>query len=394
MWKRPEDIIITREELYKEVWSTPVMQLAKKYNISDVGLAKICKKMEIPRPGRGFWAKAESGARMQMQPLKPLSSKGRAYVILNRSMQLQAEMDRNPQIIKTVEFEKQPENRIEITEKLQKPHPLVLESKRLLSDAEIKNGRLALAPSCLDVRIGKRALPRTMLVMDAIVKAAEQRGYTVAVDIRNGKNATFAASGKDRVFFYIEEAMQSVPHVETTTERKERLRLERLPYTERINERLDFYASVARSDYKPQGILSLKFDHYSPHYVQRSWTDGKLQRVEGCLNNFFISLQKIMDYQRNQRIERERAEQEAREAAERQRIHEEKLRAEKAKVKQLKTELEGWETSNRIRNYIAALRAAGCEYNPDRAEFLTWAERYADHLDPMADFRIEVLDDA
>ena len=42
--------------------------LAKKYNISDVGLAKICKKMEIPRPGRGFWAKATNGARMQMQP--------------------------------------------------------------------------------------------------------------------------------------------------------------------------------------------------------------------------------------------------------------------------------------------------------------------------------------
>ena len=44
---------LKREDLYQEVWSTPMAQLAKKYNMSDTGLAKICKRMEIPRPGRG-----------------------------------------------------------------------------------------------------------------------------------------------------------------------------------------------------------------------------------------------------------------------------------------------------------------------------------------------------
>lgn len=41
-----------------------------------------------------------------MSPLKPLSTIGKSHVLLNRAMQKQAEMDRNPEIIKIVEFEK------------------------------------------------------------------------------------------------------------------------------------------------------------------------------------------------------------------------------------------------------------------------------------------------
>jgi hypothetical protein len=37
-----------RDELYEEVWATPMQTLAKKYGISDVGLAKICRKLVIP----------------------------------------------------------------------------------------------------------------------------------------------------------------------------------------------------------------------------------------------------------------------------------------------------------------------------------------------------------
>lgn len=388
-----ESMIIKREELYKEVWSMPMATLAKKYNISDVGLAKICKKMEIPRPGRGFWAKATNGAHMQMQPLQSLSAKGKAHVMLSRAMQMQAQMDRNSEIIKVVEFEKQPKNHIEIAEKPKKLHPLVAETKRLMLESVIKNGRLTLAPTCLDVRVSKSTLPRAVLIMDAIVKAAEERGFTVAVEVSDGKNATFAASGKDRVFFYLEEAIESVPHVETRAEKKERLRLERIPYMDRIKESQDFYASIPGSDYYPKKILSLRFDHYYPQCIQRSWTDGKLQRVENCLNNFFISLQKIMDYERDWRLRREREEREEREAEERQRIHEEKLRAEKAKIKCLKTELEGWETGHRIRAYLAAVRASGHDTGIEQAEFLAWAERYANHLDPTVDFRLEALED-
>ena len=46
---------VTREGLFEQVWSKPMINLAREYGISDVGLAKICKKMEIPKPQRCYW---------------------------------------------------------------------------------------------------------------------------------------------------------------------------------------------------------------------------------------------------------------------------------------------------------------------------------------------------
>ena len=56
---------IRRSELYKEVWTTPIHQLAKKYGLSDVGLAKICKRYNIPLPSRGYWARNNCRQRLQ-----------------------------------------------------------------------------------------------------------------------------------------------------------------------------------------------------------------------------------------------------------------------------------------------------------------------------------------
>lgn len=50
-----------REDLYEKVWSKPLTAQAKEYNISDVELAKICKKLNIPRPESGYWAKVAVG---------------------------------------------------------------------------------------------------------------------------------------------------------------------------------------------------------------------------------------------------------------------------------------------------------------------------------------------
>ena len=54
-----EDIVISREELYQLVWSKPVAKIAKEFGISDVAIAKICKKLNIPKPGLGYQAKKQ-----------------------------------------------------------------------------------------------------------------------------------------------------------------------------------------------------------------------------------------------------------------------------------------------------------------------------------------------
>jgi len=60
-----------REKIYEEIWAEPIMHVAKRYSISDVGLGKICKKLKIPKPGLGYWAKKAAGKPIPKRPPLP-----------------------------------------------------------------------------------------------------------------------------------------------------------------------------------------------------------------------------------------------------------------------------------------------------------------------------------
>ena len=67
----PSDSCATwsRVELYNEVWDQPLVKLSRKYGISDVRLGKVCRKLQIPHPGRGYWAKRAVGQTVEQVPL-------------------------------------------------------------------------------------------------------------------------------------------------------------------------------------------------------------------------------------------------------------------------------------------------------------------------------------
>lgn len=46
--------------LQKQVWEVPATQLAKIYNVSDRAIGKWCAKLNIAKPGRGYWAKLKA----------------------------------------------------------------------------------------------------------------------------------------------------------------------------------------------------------------------------------------------------------------------------------------------------------------------------------------------
>lgn len=58
-----------RNTLYEEVWNSPMVQVARRYGISDVMLKKVCSKLDVPTPPRGYWAKVAAGKRPQVPEL-------------------------------------------------------------------------------------------------------------------------------------------------------------------------------------------------------------------------------------------------------------------------------------------------------------------------------------
>jgi AcrR family transcriptional regulator len=53
--------VLTREELYDRVWSTPMSVLAREFGMTGNALAKICSRMHVPYPSRGHWVKVSAG---------------------------------------------------------------------------------------------------------------------------------------------------------------------------------------------------------------------------------------------------------------------------------------------------------------------------------------------
>ncbi|WP_213959081.1 hypothetical protein [Variovorax sp. dw_954] len=58
-----------RSALYAMVWAKPMTQLAAELGISDVGLAKACRRHAVPAPPRGYWAKLKAGQKPPQTPL-------------------------------------------------------------------------------------------------------------------------------------------------------------------------------------------------------------------------------------------------------------------------------------------------------------------------------------
>jgi hypothetical protein len=65
-WKKTT---FERQNLFDEVWTTPVTKLAKDYGLSDVGLRKICVTLDVPLPPRGYWARLAAGKAIPRPPL-------------------------------------------------------------------------------------------------------------------------------------------------------------------------------------------------------------------------------------------------------------------------------------------------------------------------------------
>ena len=60
-----------RKELYNRVWMVPMWTLPKEFGVSDVALGKTCKKLHIPVPGRGYWAKKAANQPVDPRPALP-----------------------------------------------------------------------------------------------------------------------------------------------------------------------------------------------------------------------------------------------------------------------------------------------------------------------------------
>ncbi len=60
---------VSREKLYEEVWAEPMLKVAARYGVSSSFLARVCRRMNVPCPPRGYWARKNAGLTSKAPPL-------------------------------------------------------------------------------------------------------------------------------------------------------------------------------------------------------------------------------------------------------------------------------------------------------------------------------------
>ncbi len=114
---------VSREALYEAVWTDAVTVVAPRYGLSDVGLVKICKKLGIPVPPRGYWAKVKAGRTTHKLPLPSLPAGARDLAGPIPLSEPEAAM--HARVRDALQKTRESQSNISVPAELGDPHPLV-----------------------------------------------------------------------------------------------------------------------------------------------------------------------------------------------------------------------------------------------------------------------------
>ena len=241
----------------------------------------------------------------------------------------------------------------------------------------------------LDVYVASESVDRAMRIMDALVKALEHRSYPVSIDKKEGK--TWVTVNEEKLCFSLFELTDRREKELTPAQKRERKKNEKM------------FLLFHRTEYErfPNGQIMLEIDNYSGS-LRRRWSDSSSRRVEDILNQFVTSLIRISVDVKKSRIEAEERrriwEEQAPERerlrieAEQRRLDEERRkRQEQGRAKWLESKLPYWHHAHQLREFVASVRAEAIRRQgeivegSEIAQWLAWAERYANRIDPLAE---------
>jgi len=356
---------IGRDELYKKVWSKPMIQIADEYGVSDKAIAKICDKLTVPVPGIGYWRKIEVGEELPKQKLPDVPPNFPTFHII-RKREPEYELEITDEVKLLIDKESDPVNKIVVSQKRGATHLLLKKTEYSLHLSHRTNKFLVNSNEVGVFKISVSPLEskRAFRILDTIIKELENRGYLI----------------------YISNELLCVKifGVELSFSLKEK--------SKRIELKKESPYDYKNYDFVPTGILTLTIEEfYCDHSLRRNFSDIKSLTLEERLNELIIALliasqayiakEKHLALRRALWAEEERREKEILEVKEK----------EKKKLRKLKGDVKNWHYSKLIRDYIEELKkkliddSLTKDQRKEISEYIEWALKRADKLDPFVE---------
>jgi hypothetical protein len=362
-----------REELYRKVWEQPLLKVAEEYGVSAVALGKTCRKLSVPVPGRGHWAKLAFGHGGVEKP--PLPKLDKVPVIYRPpvAQKKPTGSDQNDPEFAAIDhlLTTGALNPVPIDPNA-RPHPLIRSTaSRLRSQSRKDENGILLPrePGGLDVKVSAGTLNRALQVMAQVVAVLERQGLSVEV---SEQGRTTALINGEHVSFGIEEPIRKV--------------VTQKPRVPNPTDRWDYDEIVT---HEPAGKLMLIIhSRTSGQYEQRArWSDAKVQRIENVIADFVAGLMRTAVALRRQEEECKRREAEQQRRAQEKEQLRKDIQEEEEKLKQFNQWVDDWERAERLRRFIAAYAQKtgswSAEKQPKYKAWIEWATRQADRIDPF-----------
>lgn len=351
-----ENTTLTRQELYDLVWENPLSKLAKKYNLSDNGLRKVCKKLDIPLPKNGYWQKMQYNKKVTKEKLPVNNSVENSITLKFRdSSETIIEGIENELNQLTKEIKNELKEIIIVPEKLTKPLQLISDAKNDLKTKEPSwyhniKGLLNTSVGILNITVSPQNVKRALLFMDIFIKAIQKRGHKIIL--------------KEGTKIVIDDVLLDIG------------------LRERLKRTIVKGTHWDSTELHPSNILSLRLDTYPPI----EWTDTNKSKIEDKIPNIIAKLELQAIKEKNQAIEREIRHLEY----ERQRKIEADFKARKEqeiiRTKKLFSDAEKFDKATIYRNFIEATEQKAIKENnltEELKEWLKWANEKADWFDPF-----------
>ncbi len=382
-----ESLFYDRNKLYEEVWTEAVDKVAKRYGVSGVALAKTCRKLKVPLPGRGYWAKHKVGKAPKRPPLPSMKHSPRIYRQRSPAQKPRhvAEPEEPARLCpdvfrdakRLVDEEKSSENRISVSTTMDAYHPMVellsprSEKKRkaiIKKWRDYSRDRKEAVDGLLCMSVGTEHFDRAARIMTALIEALESRGYVVEADYKEYRgNRSFVTIMGQEIPFRLRE-----PSKRREPTKEEKARVSYLRYVD-----------------EPSGYLEFELTDHTSGGRRSKWRDTKTRRLEDYLNDIIAAM--IMDaaYQIEWQAGVEQRKKEYENAEARRRRERFEQLKEVAQERKLEVRMERWEHYKRRRAYVDAVKAETDqrkEQGEDTSEtdiWIRWAEEYLAKQNPM-----------
>ena len=371
---------VTREELNREVWETPIVELAKRYGISDRGLSKICKRLNIPTPGRGYWARKAAGKYVIQYQLPDADKDTLKEVVISEHGGLSQP---NPDTQASISDVIAENSQLLVPDRLASPHSVIKgwldEYKEGRAEERAKKKRVPLGYHFTKYQPITSVDRRIYRILHVIFTELEKKGYQSKSE---GYESAFLEYEGIRVDFVL----------------REKLKQERRPLTEKEKDSYFYRDKPWVQELKPTGKLQFSIKTYIDTGLRREWNETTKKSMEDHLPEI-VALLTIAGPILVQKA-REREEERRQFLEEEKRRHEQE-RIRKADAKQWNEFLElanAWQQADMARQFVTALEKNDTDNKQtmigDRTieEWLSWARDWINKTDPLSHNKTDIFE--